>query len=63
VGKLNVVTALVVTLSFAAGLAGVAFAHSGTETRVKTSTEDQFDPSTSGSRIVYSDRRALDVDI
>jgi len=63
VGKLNVVTALVVTLSFAAGLAGVAFAHGGTETRVTTSTVDQFDPSISGSRIVYSDGRALDVDI
>jgi beta propeller repeat protein len=63
VGKLNVVTALVVILSFAAGLAEVAFAHSGTETRVTTSPVDQFNPSTSGSRIVYSDERALDVDI
>jgi len=63
VGKLNVVTVLVVILSFAAGLAGVAFAHSGTETRVTTGTMDQFAPSTSGNRIVYSDGRALGFDI
>jgi len=61
--KLSVVTALVVILSLAAGLAGVAFAQSGTEIRITTSTADQFDPSTSGSIIVYSDRHALDVDI
>ena len=61
--KLSVVSAFVLILSFAAGLAGVAHAQSGTETRITTSTADQFDPSTSGGIIVYSDRCDLDVDI